>query len=800
MNSERVRGSLAVHLVICTIALGSTSRSEASELLAPFDITARLLAIATMGPGTQPVVAIVSPSTLVGVTDPPIVGDIAPSRVLRPQLSTLDLPDSSGAPEAMAIMAQANPNIPTQKKDSTAPPPPTESRSQKETPSQAQSMEEVVVTARKRNERVLDIPESITAISSTALVDKGIETMEDVGRQTPNLQLNTRQDNTTDVVIRGVGAYGDVLGVGFNIDDVPNFTDQSMRLIDLERVEILKGPQGTLYGASSIGGLVRYVSKKPSMDWSGEASTEVGRYGQINLFAAQNFPIIADKLALRVSAYDSKSDGYITNGALGIPGDPVTDYGTRAALLYQPTDAFNALLTLRYSDLKNGFDQYPTVASVTSFTYDVPFFQESQQTRPTYGSVLALNDQLGPLQLTSISSYTWQRASYNADFSLTPPGVPGVVQYTSPGNRPTEVATQEFRLTSPSGGNFDWLVGIYGDIIKNVMPNRLTQYNVFPTSPPTLVNDFDTKRTDGAAFGTLNYHLGAFTLGGGLRLTETQFRANVYVVAGGAPNQDNSITSRAALPKFTLSYALPNDELLYANVAKGEEPGAVNTQALVAAPYKSETAISYEIGTKGQALDRQLEYELSAFYVSNTNHQYETNVQINGGLVQVISNIGESRTYGTELNVSWRATPEITLSATGGYLNAKWQKAIYFGVPVDGNTIPNAPSVTASLSAAYWRPVFDRLRFDANIDMGYTSSFYWDPVNTPGSAEPSYWIGNARIALGAEHSAWQVAFRVSNFLGTKYWTEYYPDFAGPGVNAGAIGAPRLFIASITVKY
>src|SRR6267154_3828476 len=128
---------------------------------------------------------------------------------------------------------------------------------------ESQAIQEIVVTARKRSERIIDIPESITAIGASDIEGRGIQTIEDLGRQTSNLQLNMRQDLTTDVVIRGVGAYGDVLGVGFNIDNVPNFTDQTMRLEDLESVEILKGPQGTLYGGSSIGGLIRYVSKRP---------------------------------------------------------------------------------------------------------------------------------------------------------------------------------------------------------------------------------------------------------------------------------------------------------------------------------------------------------------------------------------------------------------------------------------------------------------------------------------------------------------------------------------------------------
>jgi iron complex outermembrane recepter protein len=243
-------------------------------------------------------------------------------------------------------------------------------------------LEEVIVSARKRDERLIDIPESISVISADDLLKKGIQSVEDVGRQTPNLQLNMRQDLTTNVVIRGIGAYGDVLGVGFSIDNVPNFTDQTMRLEDVESVEILKGPQGTLYGGSSIGGLVRYVSKRPEFNWEGETFMEVGNYSHIDVSAAQNIPIIDGKLALRVSAYSVKDDGYIPNPDLGINADPLTDYGMRAVFLYKPTDTLEALLTLRHSYIQNGGDMYLPVPAVNAYTYDAHFFQPTTSGRP----------------------------------------------------------------------------------------------------------------------------------------------------------------------------------------------------------------------------------------------------------------------------------------------------------------------------------------------------------------------------------------------------------------------------------
>ncbi|HEY4969837.1 MAG TPA: TonB-dependent receptor [Steroidobacteraceae bacterium] len=669
-------------------------------------------------------------------------------------------------------------------------------------------LEEVIVTARKRDERLIDIPESITVISADDLLKKGIQTVEDVGRQTPNLQLSMRQDLTTDVVIRGIGAYGDVLGVGFVIDNVPNFTDQTMRLEDVESVEILKGPQGTLYGASSIGGLVRYVSKRPEFNWQGETFAEVGNYSHVDVSAAQNMPLIDGKLALRVSAYDVKDDGFISNSALGINADPLTDYGLRAVLLYKPTDTLEALLTLRHSYVQNGGNIYIPVPTVKDYSYDARFFEPVFNKRSTYGSVLEINDQLPIGKLTTITSYTTSNTGLNDDISQTPPGIPGESYYTLSNNRPTEVGTQEIRLTSPSGGRFEWLAGAYGAIIKNVLLNRIGATFLPTPGIPTELYDFDTRRTDTAVFGTASYHVGPLRLDAGLRLTETVYDAHIYVELGGLPNQQNSITSRAALPKFSLSYALSDAGQVYATVAKGEEPGAVNTVSTAPIPYRSETSLSYETGIKGQGLDRKLEYDVAAFYVRNKDHQYQTSsFDPVFGLVTLTSNIGDSRTYGIEADATWHPTTALRFGISGGYLNAKWTRATYFGTPIDGNAIPNAPMATADLSTGYSAPVSSNLKFDANFDVSYTDAMWWDLPNTPASKEPPHFLGNARIALGSDHRGWQAAFRVANLFGAKYWTEYYPAFFPPGTqpcpgctDLGAPGARKQFFASVAYKY
>ena len=142
---------------------------------------------------------------------------------------------------------------------------------------------EVVVTARRRGERVIDVPESLTAMAGDDLKKAGVDSLDDLGHMVPNVLFNRRGDNEPNVVIRGIGSFGNVQGVNFYFDEVPNFTDQASRLVDLDRVEVLKGPQGTLYGGAAIGGAVKYITRQPSDTFEGGIGAEVGQERTANI-------------------------------------------------------------------------------------------------------------------------------------------------------------------------------------------------------------------------------------------------------------------------------------------------------------------------------------------------------------------------------------------------------------------------------------------------------------------------------------------------------------------------------------
>src|SRR3984893_16333213 len=206
---------------------------------------------------------------------------------------------------------------------------------------------EIIVTARKRVETTQSIPESVEAFGAAEISDAHITRIDDLGNLVSNLNITTRADNTPDVVLRGVGSFGVVSGVGFYADDVQLFDGQSVRTEDVERIEVLKGPQGTLYGGSNIGGAIKYITKLPTDDFEAGASVEFGNYSTQTYSAFVSGPLVPG-LDARASFFDSHTDGYLFDPVLNRTVDGGTERGGGLTLLYKK-DATSAALYLNYN-------------------------------------------------------------------------------------------------------------------------------------------------------------------------------------------------------------------------------------------------------------------------------------------------------------------------------------------------------------------------------------------------------------------------------------------------------------------
>lgn len=658
--------------------------------------------------------------------------------------------------------------------------------------------DEIIVQARKRDERLIDIPETISAITADTIRDAGISTLNDIGRQTPNIVLNRRQDNEPNVVIRGVGAFGNTQGVGFYIDDVQNFTDQSASIEDVERIEILKGPQGTLYGGSNVGGAIKYVLKKPDGDFGGEARAEYGTFDTVNFFAALNAPL-GDGIAIRGSGYYNHSAGFVRNTLLGGHPDESTEWGTRVALGWQPADGVDLQLSYRHNELSNGGNVYVTAAETPSgaeYVRTADYNEDVMNRRRVDGIIANLSWDMGSVELTNITS--WTRRKNDLLWDLDYSSADAVTAFSGDRNTST-VFTQELRLASAGSGPFDWLVGgYYASIDNRGLTNNVDLLLGPDAGGPLFIEDYnngDTIERQYALFGTANYRFGAFRLGAGLRLARSAFTGRDYNVPISVEVNDTTL-----LPKLTLSYDIAPDVMLYANYAIGSEPGRVNVTTGTGGAYKSERASSYEAGIKGSVLDRRLSFELAGYYINYKRRQFETQfVNDDGTIAEEVTNIGTSVSYGLEGGLSYRPLDGLTLSASGGWLHSRWhdKDALYQFVPVDGLTVPNSPAFTANASIDYRIPLADDLELGLRGDYSHVGKFYWNIQNT--SFQPAYDLVNLRASIGEPDGRWEVALRAENLLNEKYYNEFTADVFSIGEGLGAPGTPRRILASFSFK-
>lgn len=657
----------------------------------------------------------------------------------------------------------------------------------------AATTDEILVTARKRTESLSDIPETITAFSTQALEKAGIKNLDDIGRSLPNVVLNRRGDNEPNAVIRGVGGFGNTQGVGFYVNDVRNVTDQSARIIDLERVEVLKGPQGTLYGGSSIGGAIKFVTKKPSFDGTeGHVKVEAGGQDILNLEGAVNLPI-SDTAAIRVSAYSDSNGGYLTNPLIvDTRPDESKEYGLRGTLRLAAGDDTEILLTGRYIRMNTGgYPSYPT-ESPSDFSFESPGITNGFNRKEVLGGILSIDHDLGGATFTSLSSYTSRRNRILWDFSLT--GDPSTAVVASQDDPIlSEVVTQEFRLASDGTGPLSWLAGLYYSSYTNF--DLLTQVDLFFNVPvvgePNVPDFFDTRtiQRNYAGFANIGYEAGGFEINVGARLDHSTFRGT-----DNSTGQTGSISKTIVLPKVSIAYDVAPDTLLYASVSKGYEPGKVPVYGDGAfQPYRHETSLNYEVGVKGKAFDGMFTYELAGFHITYKDRQFENRVVEDGVVLEKIVNIGKSESYGVEFSGTLRVSDALTISANGGYLHSEWKSGVFQFADVSGLTTPNAPEFTGTLVVDYTQPVSENLELGFRADVSHNSGFYWDIPNQ--AKQDDYNLVGLRLALSDVDETWELAARVVNLFDKRYNYEYQD-----AIDNARLGQPRLYTVSLSYNF
>ncbi len=668
---------------------------------------------------------------------------------------------------------------------------------------QPDNVQEVVVTARKRDETIQQIPASIVAISASVIAKQHITQIDDIGSLVSNLHIVQRNDNSPDVTLRGVGSFGVVQGVGFYVNDVQLFEGQIIRPEDIERIEVLKGPQGTLYGGANIGGAIKYVTKEPKSVWTGEVTAEGGNLATRNFSAVLSGPVVADKLLIRASVYDDHQNGYIYDTYHKQDFGDTADVGGRLTVLFEPDDRTKVHFVLSGDHFKTGAENLLyTPPDDHTYLYSVNDYYVPSFRRDLWSTTLQVNRNLSDaVELTSITSYFKSSNEGVTDLAKQPVPIDRLEQ-----NQYHENYSEELRLASRQGGNLDWLVGVFYQV-HNIRFLNVDNFSTGDVNNPVVVGQAtqdDVKhQTQFAAFADAGYKLNHWKFEFGVRLERYTSKEHAFDDAF-TPVVDTSARLHGfqASPRASIRYEFSRDLNVYGTYARGFEPADEIEENGVVHPYKAEIVDSYEVGFKS-TLWRSLTLNGAAFYINYKERLFQ-NIQFTpSGLNEVTTNIGPSHNYGVEMDFAARLSHGFSLSGGFGVTRAVWGDTPFVdpqtgaAINLKGLTAPFTPEYSANVVGEWNHTLPHGYEFSVRLDGSYNGQSYWDPQDS--ARQRPYGLLNAGVRLERDH--WVLSAHVSNITGTRYNTIYAPAYdIGAPFNVAHIGRPREFNITATARF
>ncbi len=648
----------------------------------------------------------------------------------------------------------------------------------------ATSAEEIFVTAQHSNQRLIDVPIAITALTGADIANRGVTNLNDAQTAIPGLRIIELGVGTQRIQLRGVSQFLGLPTVGNYIDEfsVNNFTasgSPDIRLLDLERVEVLRGPQPTLYGEGSMGGTIRYVTAKPNLETiSGSAAGEVNgvKDGGTGWSATGviNLPIVKDKLALRVAATHEQVGGWVDTPLTTPAGKNVNDtkYTTvRGTLLAKPTDSLSLSLMVLHQYADQEFKNYSNREGVSSALYPSPLKQKY-----TLGNFVASYDLGGATILASTGLMRLDSRSVDDSgpyYNTYVFGFPYLTSALSDSQGRLDKFSQELRLSSNGTGPLTYLAGV-------VYTNGKTSSNLVGHTDPAVpgfeyvIDQIDRSRS-WAVFGTLGYdftsaiHLDA----GGRYFWDTRSTHGTTVLPNlFGPGADYTIPTdqsgnfHSFNPRVALTIKTGANGTIFANAAKGFRSGGFNTvtNPLVPPSYGPEKLWSYEIGTKQSLFGGKLYAELSAYY--NQYDNIQTVSPISGPTITATTNSGKASGPGVDLTLQGRPLPDLTLSGTLGYSHIRYDTNS--SDRFEGEPLDLVPDVTYNLAIDYTPQLSDSIGLKAHADFGYSDAARIT-LHTPSLNQIAYSESRAVLnaRLGVDFGKFEAYVFANNLTDTR---------------------------------
>jgi iron complex outermembrane receptor protein len=701
-------------------------------------------------------------------------------------------------------------------------------------------LEEIIVTAQRKETSLQETPVSITVFSADALQERGITSLLEISSFTPNLQVGSRSGQAGTqggYAIRGVGvnAGGSSPAVGIYIDDVyfPSGAGNLMSLFDVSRVEVLRGPQGTLFGRNTIGGAIQYITVRPNTDgFSGFVEGTGGDFGREDFSGALNAPL-GDKAALRLTLASRERDGYVHDDLNNVDrGSDDTKMG-RLQFRWTPTDKLSFDFKAESLDQKSN-GRALTVIGIDPNSFLVGLATRGlgpfSETRPYDSSVLSTGKYQLPgfnqpdnfdfnydalqgtiaykltdtLTLTSITASSDTKTKSAGDFDNTPLSIIA----TATGNARTKLLTEELRLTG-SSDRFNWATGLYYYDEDRTVTDGVAFLGLLPAGPFGVDNNIASKAYAVYGQGTYDFTDRLFgTLG--VRYSSEQIDAKAlkpYVVQGPPipgfdlqPSASDTYTDTS--PYLGLNFQVDPDAMIYVKASKGFRAGGfqfANPPAGLV-PFKQETAWTYEFGARMELANKRLRLNPTLFYTDWNDIQFNA---LAPGAVIITQNAGDATMKGGELEMQFAATDRWLLDASVSYLDGHYTSidpsvayitaypnGSFNPPPFPGPTVQQvdlaldddmqqSPKTKYTAGARYSRPFSSGSRIVANLNYAWVDTIRSAVTRSNTVQMPSYTLMNAQVQYVARDDRWSVAL-----FGTNLTDEYY--LIG-GVNFGTLG-------------
>lgn len=683
---------------------------------------------------------------------------------------------------------------------------------------------EIVVTATRRSERLRDIPVSIAAFGGAQLQQSGVFDITQLDRLAAGVQVATAYGGYQRITVRGIGSQQVMPGgnpsVAVHRDGVylQANSDFGLGFFDVERIEVLRGPQGTLYGRNATGGAVNVITGEPTSEFKAGGTVTLGNYNLVETEGYAAGPIVGEELTGRIAFKTRKDDGFVRNIFNGDAYNGSDFAGARGKLRFEPNPGFsielsadfnrdNAVALPYFTRARTGNPlPFENSGGILPPPPNVNLDYPNRKHATIWGTLATIEADLGGVDLKSLTAFR----KYKLNTMLDTDGQSQDLSHSATIENLKQIS-QELTLSSPAGQDFKWVAGVFYFHLDTDGYRSLA----FPQRGTAQINIIPSLKGDAyAVFGEASYPvLPALTLTVGGRFSyEKKSIFQTQGFAGTFITENLKETWKDFSPKASLLYKVSDAVNAYATVSKGFKGGAFNGYALQGRAVQPEKVINYEIGLKNSFFGGRLKANLSAFYMDYTNLQvsiYQTN-PLTGASTAALANAATARIKGVEFDFDARPVEGLTIYGNASYLDAKfksWPNAIDPArggatFDVSGNQLPYAPEWSANIGASYAIPVGEWGSATLLGEYSYRSRTYFSAFEDNFLSQAGYGLVNARLTFEDADKHWQLAVWGKNLgdkLAINEALENYSAITGQRATLFPI-APRTYGVTIGYKF